>query len=114
METKKPVALWKGIVGTAVSGFVILLAVCLFFPLYSVADEYQAWLIVWFIVAVIVCTISLVISLNNIKDAVAYKGRLNRQKKVVPPEENNEKTELLHRLLAEGKITIEEYDLLNK
>ena len=116
MENKKPVELWKGIVGTAVSAFVILLVACVYVPLYFSLQDIPLWVTVWVLIATVVCAFTLVIGIINIREAIAYKRQRSFVKTTQPAlkQEDQNKTELLHKLLAEGKITIEEYDELSK
>lgn len=116
MENKKPVELWKGIVGTAVSAFVILLVACIYVPFYFSLQDIPLWVTIWVLVATLICTFTLIIGIINIKEALAYKRQRSfiKSTQPAPKQEDPNKTELLHKLLAEGKITIEEYDELNK
>lgn len=113
MKEKKPVALWKGIAGTAVSSFLLILALILYIPLYFYQKVLPDWTFLWFVVAVVVGLGSLVISIYNLYEAIVYRKIEEPEKKQSPKgkkEEDN--SELLHKLLKEGKITIEEYDQL--
>ena len=116
MEQRKPVELWKGIVGTAVSGFILLVCFCVFLPLYLTAKELPIWVSVWFLIVAIISLISLMLSLTNLREAIIYRKQVNAMKKndSNSSKDDEAKNELLHRLLAEGKITIEEYDQLKK
>ena len=115
METKKPVPLWKGIVGTAVSAFALILIAMITIIVYSINKSMEMWLIVLLLVAGIVCLISFIISLINISDAKEHKRQSNFiEANSKPSKEDPKKIELLRKLLAEGKITIEEYDELKK
>ena len=116
METKKPVPLWKGIVGTAVSAFILFVVFIVFLLLYVSEKGGPMWLMIFLFVAAVVSLISLILGIVNISDANAYR-RQNQTVKVINSSsqvENSKKIELLHKLLAEGKITIEEYDELKK
>ena len=111
MNEKKPVALWKGIVGIAVSSFLLMLAISIYFPFYFFNKLLPDWTLVWFIAAAIVGTVSLIVSIINLNEAIAYKKTQPKPEKPLPTKKEDN-TELLHKLLAEGKITIEEYDRL--
>ena len=114
MKEKEPVALWKGIVGTALSGTVILVLAPIDFAITSMKDV-PLWIIVTLFTCTVVCFFSLILSLMNLISAVNYrKSHADEVEQIVQEEKNNDNTELLHKLLAEGKITIEEYDKLKK
>ena len=116
-EERKPVALWKGIVGTAITsvnilGFTPLLIIVLFMPKDGIFWTY-------FSIISFVLLISLIyfpINLINLIQTAKYKREqraLEAEKEKEPVEEvKPDDTELLHRLLKEGHITIEEYDRL--
>lgn len=114
METKKPVALWKGIVGTAVSGFVLVLVFVIFLFLYLYNKILPDWAIIWILVAFVLGMISLILGIINIRGAVEYNKQNKSTTQINTKKNDTAKSELLHRLLSEGKITIEEYDELNK
>ena len=114
MKEQKPVALWKGIVGTAISGTVLSILVPIEIVLVSHIEKVELWLLLTITLCSCVCFFSLIVSLYNLITTSNYR---KEHREIVeerkPKQENNdEKTELLHRLLAEGKITIEEYDKL--
>lgn len=113
MEDKKPVALWKGIVGTALSGIILLLFIPLI-PFVTWSDnDFPLWVKVFVFIASFVCLFSLVVSIFNLASAIKYKDVQRFEKSLEQDnEESDDKTELLHKLLSEGKITIEEYDKL--
>ena len=113
MNKREPVALWKGIVGTALSG-TLLMVLTLY--LYYEGDKEQ-WLLVTLVICIIVCIFSLIVSISNLISTANYKRNAKVDSSVISikeeeASENDEKTELLHKLLSEGKITIEEYDQL--
>ena len=110
MEDKKPVALWKGIVGTALSGFLLLILIPFDFFVTSLNKNELLWLSVTLLTCTAVCLFSLIISLVNLISTTNYKKNKSRQ--VREKENSNDNIELLHKLLLEGKITIEEYDKL--
>ena len=113
-ETKRPVALWKGIAGTAASGFVLLITFVFFLVYYIIEKRSEFWVILFILVAFIIGMISLIISIYNTYEALEYKKQINENRQTQPSKNNAKKSELLHKLLAEGRITIEEYDELNK
>ena len=113
-NTKEPVALWKGIAGTAISGFALLLTFLVFMFWYLLNKVLPDWAVIIIFVAFLVCLFSLVISINNIREAVEYKRFIEELEAKSPKKDSATKNEILHRLLSEGKITIEEYDELNK
>ena len=121
METKKPVALWKGIVGASVSAFVLLLTALITIVVYSANKSMEMWLILFLIIAGIICLLSFAISLANISEAVAYR-RQNRTIKVISTNETSEKhnvdyieeIKMLKELLDSGAITQEEFDAKKK
>lgn len=118
MNKREPVALWKGIVGTALSGVLLMLLT----PAYLIylnypGDDKEQWLLITLVVSIIVCLFSLIVSLSNLISTANYKRNAKVDSSVISikeeeASENDEKTELLHKLLSEGKITIEEYDQL--
>ena len=119
MKEHKPVALWKGIVGTALSGTLILLLTPTYLIYLNYPGDKEQWLLLTLVVSIIVCIFSLIVSLSNLISTANYKRNAKADSSVISikeentiPSDNNEKTELLHKLLAEGKITIEEYDKL--
>ena len=115
METKKPVPLWKGIVGTAVSAFSLILVAMITIIIYAVNKSMEVWLIALLLIAGIICLVSFIISLVNLSDAKEYKRQNNAvENNSKPIKEDPNKIELLRKLLTEGKITIEEYDELKK
>jgi len=115
MENKKPVPLWKGIVGTAVSAFALILVAMITIIIYAVNKSMEVWLITLLLIAGIICLVSFIISLVNLSDAKEYKRQNNAvENNSKPIKEDPNKIELLRKLLAEGKITIEEYDELKK
>lgn len=110
MSEKQPVALWKGIVGTALSGMLLLILIPFDFVVVALNQNELLWLSVTLLTCTAVCLLSLILSLINLISAVNYK---KSQPRLVPEKENSDNnTELLHKLLSEGKITIEEYDQL--
>lgn len=115
MEDKKPVALWKGIVGTALSGTILLLFIPLI-PFVAWSDnDFPLWVKVFVFIASFVCLFSLVVSIFNLASAIKYKDVQRFEKSLEKDDKDSDaddKTELLHKLLSEGKITIEEYDKL--
>ena len=116
MEAKRPVPLWKGIAGASVSAFVLLLSALITIVVYYVNKSMEIWLIIFLLVAGIICLLSFAISLVNISEAVAYRRQNETAKANAAPrqKDNSKRIELLRKLLAEGKITIEEYDELKK
>ena len=119
MKEHKPVALWKGIVGTALSGFLLLILTPAYLIYLNYDGDKEQWLLVTLVVSIIVCIFSLIVSLSNLISTANYKRNAKVDSSVISikeehevPSDSNEKTELLHKLLAEGKITIEEYDKL--
>ena len=115
MKTKEePVALWKGIVGTAVSGFALLIIFLVFLFLYVLNKVLPDWAVILIFVGFVTVMFSLVISINNIREAVEYKQVLEDLENNSSTKSNGVKDEILHKLLSEGKITVEEYDELNK
>ena len=114
METKKPVALWKGIVGTAVSGFVLLLIFLIYLLCYFIYKLLPDWTVILILVAFLIGLFSLIFSVSNIHDALEYKKQFEVIENASRKKEELAKSKLLHKLLSEGRITIEEYDELIK
>ena len=114
METKRPIALWKGIVGTAVSGFLLVLIFVIFLLFYMLDKKLPDWTVIFFLVAFIIGMFTLAISIGNIRETLEYKKQMEEIEKMHSKKNKNNSDEILHRLLAEGKITIEEYDELKK
>ena len=106
MAEKKPVALWKGIVGTALSGTILLVLTPLMIFFTAFKNDAPLWALVTIYTSALVCIFSLILSIMNINTAVSFKKTERKQ--------GEENLELLRQLLAEGKITIEEYDQLKK
>ena len=114
MKEKEPVALWKGIAGTAISGTVLTILVPIDIVLLKHIQTVDLWLLLTITICCFVCFFSLIISLYNLITTLNYRKEHREivEKRKPKQENNDEKIELLHRLLAEGKITIEEYDKL--
>ena len=117
MNKREPVALWKGIVGTALSGTLLMLLTPAYLVYLNYPGDKEQWLLVTLVASIIVCLFSLIISLSNLISTTNYKRNAKVDSSVISikeeeASENDEKTELLHKLLSEGKITIEEYDQL--
>ena len=117
MNKREPVALWKGIVGTALSGTLLMLLTPAYLIYLNYPGDKEQWLLITLVVAIIVCLFSLIVSLSNLISTTNYKRNAKVDSSVISikeeeASENDEKTELLHKLLSEGKITIEEYDQL--
>lgn len=117
MNKREPVALWKGIVGTAWSGTLLILLTPAYLVYLNYPGDKEQWLLITLAVSIIVCLFSLIVSLSNLISTANYKRNAKVDSSVVSIKEeeasdNDEKTELLHKLLSEGKITIEEYDQL--
>lgn len=114
MKNKKPVELWKGIVGTAASGFIWVVTFLVFIIFYILKITIPTPLLIFFIVAIVIGVISFIISVLNLYEAIVYRRHLKELEEQSQKRNSGKKVELLHRLLSEGKITIEEYDELNK
>lgn len=117
MNKREPVALWKGIVGTALSGALLMLLTPAYLIYLNYHGDKEQWLLITLVVSIIVCLFSLIVSLSNLISTTNYKRNAKVDSSVISikeeeASENDEKTELLHKLLSEGKITIEEYDQL--
>lgn len=117
MNKREPVALWKGIVGTALSGTLLMLLTPAYLVYLNYPGDKEQWLLIALVVSIIVCLFSLIVSLSNLISTTNYKRNTKVDSSVISIKEeeasdNDEKTELLHKLLSEGKITIEEYDQL--
>lgn len=117
MNKREPVALWKGIVGTALSGTLLMLLTPAYLVYLNYPGDKEQWLLITLVVSIIVCLFSLIVSLSNLISTTNYKRNAKVDSSVISIKEeeasdNDEKTELLHKLLSEGKITIEEYDQL--
>ena len=116
MNKREPVALWKGIVGTALSGTLLMVLTPVYLIYLNYEGDKEQWLLVTLVICIIVCIFSLIVSISNLISTANYKRNAKVDSSVVSIKEevsdNDEKTELLHKLLSEGKITIEEYDQL--
>lgn len=117
MNKREPVALWKGIVGTALSGTLLMLLTPAYLIYLNYPGDKEQWLLITLVVSIIVCLFSLIVSLSNLISTTNYKRNAKVDSSVIgikeeEASENDEKTELLLKLLSEGKITIEEYDQL--
>ena len=115
MSENKPVALWKGIVGVAVSGTILFFSAILLFLYLGIRDRVEIWQFLLVGIATGLSLIFLIINLILLIKANNHRKIANAEKRNAVPKEQLKKddnTELLHKLLAEGKITIEEYDKL--
>lgn len=117
MNKREPVALWKGIVGTALSGTLLMVLTPAYLIYLNYEGDKEQWLLVTLVVCIIVCIFSLIVSISNLISTANYKRNAKVDSSIISIKEeetsdNDEKTELLHKLLSEGKITIEEYDQL--
>ena len=121
MKESKPIPLWKSLVGISISSFVIFACIALlvirsFFDITPMEMVLYPILLAFGVLYLIFNILLLratfrylrAIRLEQAKALSEEKARsLNEDSK-----SKEEKTELLHRLLSEGKITIEEYDRL--
>lgn len=115
MSENKPVALWKGIVGVAISGTILFFSSILLILYIGIRDKVEMWQFLLVGIAVGLSLIFLIINLVLLIKANNHRKRANLEKRNAIPKDQPKKednTELLHKLLAEGKITIEEYDKL--
>ena len=101
MEEYKPVALWKGILGTVLSSIILLVLIPLILVFSFVYTENPTWVQVILYTSAIVCLVSLIISVINLTSTIDYKKEQTAKRK--------DNVELLDKLLSEGKITAEEY-----
>lgn len=112
MTKFRPIPKWKSITGIASSGVIAMcgLGFCLGAN-YVENKDVQAALLLIGIVLIAVGLFFLFINLYLFK-----LSNIERNKLAAKKENNNqnEKMETLHKLLAEGKISIEEYDKLSK
>ncbi len=112
MTKFRPIPKWKSIVGIASSGVIAMcgLGFCLGAN-YVENTDVQAALLLIGIVLIAIGLFFLFINLYLFK-----LSNIERNKLAAKKENNNqnEKIETLHKLLAEGKISIEEYDKLSK
>ena len=114
-QEKRQIPLWKGIVGTAVSSFVLLLVFVVVIVFILAKIEMEVWLTLTLAITAFVSLFTLIVSFINLFGTIEYK-RQNATAEVKTSKQENQpdNTELLRKLLAEGKITIEEYDKLKK
>ena len=121
MKESKPIPLWKSIVGVSVSSSAIiisafLLVISLFFGIIPMELGVYPAILVWSVPC-------LIINLHFLRSTIRYRRTALLDKAISLSEGKarslngsfaleEEKTKLLHRLLEEGKITIEEYDRL--
>lgn len=112
MKKSKPIALWKSIVGATLSSFAFLtylgLLIATYFALIKEGMPLWVWAI--FMALILVSLILLILNIDNLIKTIKYKKEQKRSNAVA----DSNKKELLHKLLEEGKITIEEYDELMK
>ena len=101
MEEYKPVALWKGILGTVLSSVILLVLIPLILVFSFLYKENPIWVQVILYTSAIVCLVSLIISVINLTSTIDYKKEQTAKRK--------DNVELLDKLLSEGKITAEEY-----
>lgn len=119
MKYHEPVPLWKGIVGTAFSGVVLLILgpICIVF---SLKEDTPLWFTITLFVCVVVCFISLAISLYNISSTVRYRAtRRIEQKRAqtndnLPQIDKFDEIRKYKELLDEGIISQEEFDKKKK
>ena len=112
-EERKPIALWKGIVGTAITSVNILALTPILIVVLLMPKTGLFWM--YFSIIAFALLISLIyfpINLVNLIQAAKYKKEHRAIEKTEAEEPKHDDTELLHRLLQEGHITIEEYDRL--
>ena len=119
-EERKPVALWKGIVGTALSGTGIICFTPIVAIYLGLPKDGAIWTIFSiFAVALFFAVVFFPINLINLIQAVKYKKAHRNDENATDKEaekepEQDDNTELLRKMLKEGRITIEEYDQLKK
>ena len=121
MKESKPIPLWKSIVGVSVSSSAIIISAFLL-VIRLLLDITQMELGVY--PAILVWSVPcLIINLRFLRSTIRYRRTALLDKAISLSEGKarslngnsaleEEKTKLLHRLLEEGKITIEEYDQL--
>lgn len=117
MEKEKPIALWKNIVGVVVSGLALIIVPTFTLLFYNNASQKVLWFIL-FIIGTMLCLLLLVVNIANLLKTIQLKKEntspVIAAKVESKSSEKDDNTELLHKLLKEGKITIEEYDQLKK
>ena len=86
---EEPVALWKGIVGTAVSGFALLIIFLVFIFLYVLNKVLPDWAIIIIFVGFVIVMITLFISIGNIQGAVEHKRTLEELENAHHKKDNN-------------------------
>ena len=120
MEKREPVELWKGIVGTALSGGLLLILTPFCFILTFTINDSPLWLTVTILICAFVCFFSLIISLNNLGSAVRYR-KAHKVERNKTSETNNsigvdkfDEISKYKELLDEGIISQEEFDKKKK
>ena len=120
MGEREPVELWKGIVGTALSGGLLLILTPFCFILTFYINDSPLWLTVTILICAFVCFFTLIISLHNLASAIQYRKaqRTERNKTAKNKKTDNvdkfEEIRKYKELLDEGIITLEEFDAKKK
>ena len=107
MKNERKTPLWQPIVGLVISDIAGGAAFFLF--IIFIAKQFPIWLILLMLFLFILGLVLWIINLVNLVKAIKQ-----RRRKRVPVKSGEDKKELLHKLLSEGKITIDEYDELMK
>ena len=112
----KPVALWKGIVGTVLSSIALLAfsTIAVLWLSFVQDNETRVAILIIVIVLFVLISISFVINLVNLVETSKYKKTENKKALEAKDTSDKEKKELLLKLLSEGKISVEEYNNLSK
>ena len=107
MENERKIPLWQPIVGLVISDLAGGAAFFLF--VVFIVKNFPIWLILLMALLFILGLVFWIINLVNLVRAIKQ-----RRRKRIPAKSGEDKKELLHKLLSEGKITIDEYDELMK
>ena len=111
-----PIPKWKSIVGTACSGVIMLFGLIFLICSVYIYEEDEAKLAVFVIgfVVALIGGIFLFINLVLFRKSTMERNKQATLKTKLNDKVDEEKVQTLHRLLEEGKISIEEYDTLMK
>ena len=109
MKQREPVALWKGIVGTALSGSLLMILTPVFFIYTSRPEKKELWLEVTLVASILICIFSLIISLINLVSTTSYK-KTQRANSNYPQTDKFDEIRKYKELLDEGIISQEEFE----
>lgn len=112
MTKFRPIPKWKSIVGIAASSVITCFGIAFCIAAQSIeGGDVQAVIFVIGVTLIAIGLIFLFVNLSLFRLSNMERNKLANNSRNV---DQKEKIETLHKLLAEGKISIEEYDKLSK